>query len=459
MTTVRPTDVDDPGAPIRNVDELVGYIASAEKPRSEFGVGTEHEKFGWLVDENRPLPFDGPRGIEALLHRIAAADPSWEPADDRGRTIALFRGNASITLEPGGQFELSGAIFSSVHDTFKEVQEHMAMLSRHLEGQKTVFMGLGFHPFSTWDDIPMVPKNRYEVMKRYMPRVGKRGLDMMKRTATVQANYDWCDEADMVSSHQTALLVAPLVAALFANSPFVEGRPSGALSERQRVWADTDRARSGFPSIVLDEALSYRSYVEWVLDVPMYFVRRDGLHHDVSGASFRSFMTEGLVVDNARHRATVRDFADHLTTLFPEVRLKKVIEVRSADCVPADRVCALPALYKGILYDVTARDRARALMEGATSEELHALRADVAERGFRAEFRGQPILSRCRALVDAAAAGLRSFGLGEEIHVETLAERTADGLTYAELLLQKYHGPWKQSLAPLIDEAAFLPTR
>jgi glutamate--cysteine ligase len=457
MTTVRPTDVDDPGAPIHHIDELIAYIASAEKPRALFAVGTEHEKFGWLVDENRPLPFDGPRGIEALLHRIAAADPLWEPADDRGRTIALFRGQASITLEPGGQFELSGAVFASVHDTHKEVQEHMAMLSRHLEGQKTTFLGLGFQPFSSWNDIPMVPKNRYDVMQKYMPRVGKRGLDMMKRTATVQANYDWCDEADMVASHQAALLVAPLVAALFANSPFVEGRPSGALSERQRVWADTDRARSGFPSIVLDKALTYRSYVEWVLDVPMYFVRRDGLHHDVSGASFRRFMSEGLDVAGVRQVATVRDFADHLTTLFPEVRLKKVIEVRSADCVPSDRVCALPALYKGILYNTSARDEARALMDGATSDELHALRADVAERGFRAVFRGQPILQRCRELVDIASQGLRSFGLGEEVYLLPLAERNAEGVTFAEILLQKYNGAWKQSLVPLVEEAAFFP--
>lgn len=479
MSTISPTERDDPGEPLPalrsgGLDHLVQWFTVAEKPRDRFRVGTEHEKFGFLPAApgtdpafRPPLPYDGPEGIEALLDAIAAdaadaaAHGPWTPATDNGRTIALFRGDASITLEPGGQFELSGAPFSSLHDTQKEIDEHVALLQRHCRPHGIGFVGLGFHPTATWDEMPMVPKGRYAVMTRYMPTVGKRGLDMMKRTATVQANYDWNSERDMVASYQTALSVAPLVAALFANAPFVRGRPSGALSERQRVWSDTDPQRAGFPQAILDHDFSYERYVQWVLDVPMYFVRRDGLHHDTAGASFRAFIDEGLLVDGQRVRATLRDFADHLTTLFPEVRLKRVLEVRSADTAPPSRLAALPALYKGILYDDVARDRARALVEDATSAELSSLRADVAVRGFAAVFRGEPILHRCRALVDEASAGLRRLatknaaGDDESIYLRPLHDVVASGRTFAEHLLQRYETAWGRSLAPLWDETAF----
>jgi glutamate--cysteine ligase len=298
-------------------------------------------------------------------------------------------------------------------------------------------------------------------MTRYMPRVGRRGLDMMKRTATVQANYDWGHEADFVASYQAALVVAPLVAAIFANSPFNEGKPTGAVSERQRVWADTDPARAGFPDAILAPDFSYARYVEWVLDVPMYFVRRDGLHHDVSGASFRTFMTEGLDVDGQRVRATARDWADHLTTLFPEVRAKRVLEVRSADCGPWSRICALPALYKGVLYDDEARAAALALMEKPTGRELAALRRDVAERGFRAEYRGEPIHARCAALVDIASEGLRrqacrnERGQDERKFLTTLEEAVAKRQTFGERLVELYEGAWRGSIAPLWDALEF----
>jgi glutamate--cysteine ligase len=266
----------------------------------------------------------------------------------------------------------------TIHETSAEVGRHLTLLRKVCLPRGIGFIGMGFHPTATWDEMPMVPKARYAVMIRYMPRVGARGLDMMKRTCTVQANYDWSSEQDFVQSYRTALVMQPLAAALFANSPFVEGKPSGALSERQRVWADTDRERAGFPQCVLDADFSYRKYVEWVLSVPMYFVRRDGAHHDVAGASFRTFMSPtGLI----GHRATLRDWADHLTTLFPEVRAKRVLEVRSADCGPWSRICALPALHKGALYDARARDDVWALMDTPTSAELWALREDIALRG------------------------------------------------------------------------------
>jgi glutamate--cysteine ligase len=466
MSTVLPTDRDDPGEPIRSIDELVAFFASAEKPRSHFRVGTEHEKFGFLRGSHQPLPFDGPSGIEAIFEAIAKDVPGWIPVKDGARTIALYHPtpnglDASITLEPGGQVELSGAPLTTIHETCREVGEHLTLLRKVCIPRGVGFIGMGFHPTATWDALPLVPKARYAVMTRYMPRVGSRGLDMMKRTATVQANYDWLDEADLAKSARASLSVAPLVAALFANSPFVEGKPSGALSERQRVWADTDPARSGFPQVLLDPDFSYARYVDWVLSVPMYFVRRDGQHHDVAGASFRMFMTEGLVVDGKRVKATMRDWGDHLTTVFPEVRIKKVLEVRSADCGPWSRICALPALYKGVLYDDKARDEATALMEGIPATELAALRADVAIRGYRAELRGKPILERCQQLVEIARQGLVRIGAkdkdgrDESWFLKTLVDSAAKGETFAERLLRHYEQRWGRSLEPLWDEVEF----
>jgi glutamate--cysteine ligase len=285
---------------------------------------------------------------------------------------------------------------------------------------------------------------------------------MMKRTATVQANFDWHNEADLAASARTALAVAPLVSALFASAPFYEGRPSGAVSERQLVWADTDQARSGYPQVMLDDDFSYERYVEWVVSVPMYFIRRDGIHHDVAGASFRSFMREGLVVDGVRMQATLRDFSDHLTTIFPEVRIKRVLEVRAADSGPLPRLCALPALYKGLLYDGRARDDAWALMETPTSAELHRLRADVARQGMAARHRGQPVSRLCERLVDIADSGLSRLnerdaeGRSEAVFLEPLVATVQSGKTYAEALLDRWREGWHGSLKPLWAELDLL---
>lgn len=467
MSTVLPHEPDDPGAPLRSADELVDWIAAGEKPPTRFRVGTEHEKFGFLCDTHAPLPFDGPRGIEAILEDIAASGP-WSPATDGGRTIAVFRTRGaddtaesgpacSITLEPGGQLELSGAPVATIHETARELDDHLALLRRVCVPRGVSFVGVGFQPTARLEEIPLVPKGRYAVMTRYMPRVGRRGLDMMKRTATVQANYDWSSEQDLARKAQAALAVAPLVAALFANSPFVEGRPSGALCERQRVWAETDPLRSGFPSVMLD-GFTYERYIQWVLSVPMYFVRRDGLHHDVAGASFRTFMTEGLVVDGRRVLATLRDWADHLTTVFPEVRIKRVLEVRSADSGSRGHICALPALYKGLLYDERSLDEALALMDGVSSGELQQLRADVAERGFRAELRGERILPRCVRLVDIAHRGLEriaakdALGANESRFLRPLVERVARGETAADWLLRQTHDAWHGDVDRMWEE-------
>lgn len=470
MSTINPHDIDDPGEPLGGVDDLIETFRSAEKTRDAFRVGTEHEKIGFLREadgRHLPLPFDGPRGIEAILAAVAndteeRKTTTWTPAFDGGRIIALFGSNqASITLEPGGQFELSGAPLRTIHEVSAEISTHLRLLRKHTDPLNVGFIGMGFHPTATWDELPLVPKARYSIMQRYMPRVGNRGLDMMKRTATVQANYDWLDEAHMVRSYRMALAVSPLVAALFANAPFVEGKPSGAVSERQRVWSDTDPDRSGFPQVVFDDGFSYAKYVEWVLEVPMYFVRRNGRHHDMAGASFGAFMKEGLAVDGVLIRATLRDWTDHLTTLFPEVRMKRVIEVRSADCGPWPRVSALPALYKGLLYDDEACAAAWALMDTPSGVELSALRTAIATEGYRAMWRGRTVQSMCQQLLEISAAGLRRLGDknaagdDESIFLQSLFESVAAGKTFGEQLLDKFNGPWGGSLAPLWDETEF----
>ncbi|MBI1948307.1 MAG: glutamate--cysteine ligase [Deltaproteobacteria bacterium] len=466
MSTVAPSDQDDPGPPLGSQDELVEYFRSAEKPRAQFRVGTEHEKFGFVRSDRRPLPYLGEPGIESLLRAIAD-DPEerraggWMPVHDGGHLIALFRDDGSITLEPGGQLELSGAPLATMHQTCAEVGRHLALLRRLCLPRGVGFIGMGFHPTARFADMPTVPKARYAVMERYMPQVGARGLDMMKRTATVQANYDWASEDDMVRSFSVALRAAPFVAALFANSPFVEGQPCGVLSERQRVWADTDRRRAGFPSAVLEAGFGYRRWVDVVLDVPMYFVRRDGRHHDVAGASFRTFLREGLDVDGAHVRATLRDFADHLTTVFFEVRLKRVLEVRAADCGPWSRICALPALHKGLLYDDTARDQAAELLAFLDAEALTRLRADVVVRGYRAESANGPILPLCERLLDIAAGGLARLsckdaqGRDESRFLRPLVESVARGETFAERLLGLYRDRWHGDLSRIWEEVEF----
>lgn len=461
---LKPGEKDNPGAPISGRDELVAYFASGEKPRSAFRVGTEHEKFGFLRDTLEPLPFDGPRGIEAILDAVAAeaegSATAWTSVKDDGRTIALMSDTAgSITLEPGGQLELSGAPLQTVHETCREVGEHLRALRAVCLPRGVGFIGIGFHPTAKWEDMPRVPKGRYGIMQAHMPKVGSRGLDMMKRTATIQANFDYENEADMVASFRTGLALTPIVTALFANSPFVEGSRGGALSERTMVWQDTDADRTGFPSVVFEDGFGYERWADYVLDVPMYFVRRDGIHHDHAGASFRSFMERGL----DGHVATMRDFEDHLTTAFPEVRLKKYLEVRGADGGPWSRICALTAIWKGVLYDTAARDAALALMEKPTAAELAALQADVGVRGFKATYRGRAVLDLARDLLAISAAGLTRIGAknargeDETRFLRPLFRAVERGQTFAERLLEMQDMQWGGKIEPLFSALEFFP--
>ena len=448
MSTVIPT-AGETGEPIVNKDQLLAYFKSGEKPRSAFRVGTEHEKFGFTRDK-RPLPFDGEDGIEAILNDIAQRE-DWRAVQEHGRTIALFKDGASITLEPGGQLELSGAPLKTIHETCQEVGEHLSLMRSVCATRGVGFIGIGFHPTATWDEMPEVPKSRYQIMRKFMPTVGARGLDMMKRTCTVQANFDYESEADMVSTMQTALAISPVVTAIFANGPFKEGKPTGFISERASVWADTDPARAGFPQLILDDDFGYERYLDYVLDVPMYFIRRDGHHLDYAGASFRKFMDEGI----DGHRANMSDFADHLTTVFPEVRLKTYLEVRGADCGPWSRICALPALWKGILYDHRARDAARALFADVTGPELRALHRQVAEFGFRAKFRGDDVLDYAQKLYEISAAGLDRLGDDEVDFIEPVKDMVTRGETSSDTLLRLYTDEWNGDVGHIYDEIEF----
>ncbi len=453
---------DDPGPPIESREQLLAYFASGEKPRAQFRIGTEHEKFGFLRETRAPLPYDGPRGIETILRRISEdeedikAHGPWTRVEEGGRIIGLTRDSASVSLEPGGQLELSGAPLMTLHETCEETGSHLELLKRACEGLDVGFIGIGFHPAAAWEDFPTVPKARYGIMREYMPTRGSRGLDMMKRTCTVQANFDYESEPDMAATMRTALAVSPLVVALFANSPFRDGALTGRVSERAFVWTDTDPDRSGYPAPFLDDDFGYEAYLEWVLDVPMYFVRRDGEYLNYAGASFRSFISKGL----DGHVATMRDFEDHLTTVFPEVRLKRYLEVRSADCGPWSRICALPALWKGILYDQDARAKAWELMDGPTANELQALHTACAVEGYRATYRGRAVQQLCQELLDLSRAGLdrlsrRGRYRDETGFLDALVEEAARGESFADLLASRFKGPWGESLDPLWNDLEF----
>jgi glutamate--cysteine ligase len=461
----QPVDVpDNPGEPLRGADQLVEYFASAAKPRSEFRVGTEHEKFGTVRSTRAPLPFEGPNGIETILNEITAdpgpGEPVWIPVYDHNRTVALYcEDGSAITLEPGGQIELSGIPLANIHETSREVERHLALLRRTCLPHGIAFIGIGFHPVARWQDMPTVPKNRYAVLQSHLAATGQRGLDMMKRTCTVQANLDFSDETDMVMSFRTALAVSPLVAALFANGPFKEGKPSGVVSERLLTWFDTDPARCGYPEIVFEDGFGYERWVEWALDVPMLFIRRDGIHHNFSGASFRDFLQSGI----GGIRATLRDFEDHLTTVFTEVRLKRYLEMRSADCGPWSRICALPALWKGVLYDITARAAADDLMAGPSAAELAQLQYEVAFKGFKAKYRGRSVFDLSGALVSIASEGLRRLNCrddndeDERRYLRPLWQLLEEGNTFGERLLRLYRTSWAGSLEPMWDDIEFLP--
>jgi glutamate--cysteine ligase len=453
-------DVSD-ATPIGARDELVAWIAAGEKPREDWRLGTEHEKIPFYRAGHAPVPYDGEAGIRALLDGLRALT-GWEPILDHNNIIGLYDGNGggAISLEPGGQFELSGAPVATIHETAEEFARHMDEVKRVAGPMGMGFLTLGMSPKWSRAETPFMPKRRYAIMRAYMPKVGSRGLDMMFRTATVQVNLDFASEADMVRKMRVSLALQPVATALFANSPFTEGRPNGFLSMRSEIWRDTDNDRAGMLPRAFDEGFGYESYVDWALDVPMYFVKRDDTYHDVAGASFRDLLA-GRLAQLPGEVATRSDWANHVSTLFPEVRLKRYIEMRGADVGPPERIAALSAFWVGLLYDGAALDAAWDLVKGWSAEERERLRADVPRLGLAAEVAGRTLRDVARDVLAFSRSGLSrrarldADGRDETRFLDPLDAIVARGRTAAEDLLDKYRGSWDGSVEPAFEECVF----
>lgn len=438
--------------------QLVTDLARGSKPREDWRIGTEHEKFGFRLEDNSPLPYDGPRGIHALLDALHTC--GWDPINEAGNIIGLKHGDgSSITLEPGGQLELSGAPLENVHQTCKEVNTHLADVKAQADKLGIAFLGSGFSPKWTRADTPMMPKGRYKLMRDYMPTKGNHGIDMMFRTATVQVNLDFESEADMVEKFRVSLALQPIATALFANSPFTDGKPNGYLSYRSMMWLDTDPDRSGMLPFVFQEGFGFERWVEYMLDVPMYFVYRDGVYHNALGKSFRDFMAGKLDVLPGEY-PTLKDWQDHLTTAFPEVRLKYFLEMRGTDGGPWKRLCALPALWVGLLYDATSQAAALDLIKDWTDEEREYLRHEVPKTALKTPFRNGTVQDIAKQVVHIARDGLTRRGQmngmqDESMFLDTLTEIALDGVTPAERLLQAYHGRWGGNVAKYFEEEKY----
>ncbi|MBL0228650.1 glutamate--cysteine ligase [Thermomonas sp.] len=451
-----PSSAND--TPITDHRQLVDVLASGEKPREAWRIGTEHEKFGFRLDDLRPPTFDGERGIEALLKGLARF--GWTPFEEHGHVIALTKGLASVTLEPAGQLELSGAPVETLHDTCREVGSHLREVREVADELGLGFLGMGFQPKWRRDEMPWMPKGRYRIMREYMPKVGTLGLDMMTRTCTVQVNLDYASEADMVKKFRVSLALQPVATALFADSPFTDGKPNGYLSYRSHIWTDTDRDRTGMLDFVFEDGFGYERYVDYLLDVPMYFSYRDGEYIDASGKSFRTFLRGELdVLPGAL--PTIRDWNDHMTTAFPEVRLKKFLEMRGADGGPWNRLCALPAFWVGLLYDDAALDAAWDLVRDFSMAERNALRDDVPRHALKTPFRGGTLQDIAIEALKIADAGLRrraradSCGVDESGFIAPLLEIAEAGETPAERKLALFHGAWNGSVDPVFREFAY----
>src|SRR5581483_6876919 len=422
--------------PIESRDQLVAALESGSKPKSKWRVGTEHEKFPFRVGSHDPIPYEGPRGIRQLLEAMEGL-LGWEPILDRGNIIGLTDpiGLGAISLEPAGQFELSGAPVETIHQTCREVNGHLAQVRECAEPLGIRFLGVGAAPKWTREETPRMPKSRYDIMTRYMPKVGGHGLVMMYRTCTVQANLDFADEADMVKKMRVGLALQPVATALFANSPFLGDRVTPFLSVRSQAWLDTDPDRTGMLPFAFEDGFGFERYVDWALDVPMYFVKRGDTYFDVAGKSFRDLLAGKLNSGLEGERATISDWKNHLSTLFPEVRLKNYLEMRGADCGNVRSLYALPAFWVGLLYDSVSLDGAWDLVRDWSAEERQALRNNVPRTALKTPFRNRKVLDIARDAVALARAGLERRaklnreGSDETIHLAYLEEIVASGET------------------------------
>ncbi|MGO4685284.1 glutamate--cysteine ligase [Hyphomicrobium sp. 2TAF46] len=448
---------------IESHEDLVRWIAAGEKPKADWRIGTEHEKFVFRTVTLDPVPYGGNDGIRALMEELIRRY-GWLPIKEGDNVIALKRPDGekggTISLEPGGQFELSGAPLETLHETAAETDEHLREVLDVGEDLAIGFLGVGFSPKWRLDQIPHMPKKRYQVMTRYMPTVGSRGLDMMYRTATVQVNLDFSSEADMVKKLRVSLALQPIATALFASSPFTEGRPNGFQSMRSQVWLDTDKRRTGMLPFVFEDGMGYERYVDYALDVPMYFVYRDGNYIDVAGSSFRDFLA-GRLPGLPGQLPTVDDWSDHLTTLFPEVRLKRFLEMRGADGGRWGTITALSAFWAGVLYDEVALDQAWTLVRDWTEEERDRLRADVPKMALAAQFRNTTVGNIARQALRISRTGLKNRARingknqDETVYLTPLDKIAGSGQTVSDELLRRYSGEWHGNIDRIFEEFAF----
>jgi glutamate--cysteine ligase len=448
-----------PSPTIESHDQLIARFAGGEKPAERWRIGTEHEKFVFREADHRAPSYDEPGGIRDLL--MALTEFGWTPVEEAGHVIALTGPDGSVSLEPAGQFELSGAPLETLHQTCAETGRHLAQAKAVGERLRIGFLGLGLWPDKRRDELPIMPKGRYEIMRRHMPRVGTMGLDMMLRTCTIQVNLDYASEADMAKKFRVGLALQPLATALFANSPFLEGRPNGFLSYRSHIWSDTDPQRTGMLPFVFEEGFGYERYADYMLDVPMYFVYRDGRYIDAAGLSFRDFLRGELSVLPGE-KPTIADWDDHLSTAFPEVRLKTFLEMRGADGGPWNRICALPAFWVGLLYDAGALDAAWDLVKGWTLAERQALRDAVPAQALDAPLPGGGTLRDIAGpVLDIAHAGLKArarfnaAGEDETGFLDPLREIVRSGRVPAQLLLDRYQGAWAGDVSRVYAEGRF----
>jgi glutamate--cysteine ligase len=450
---------DSYSRPIENRADLLSIFAGGEKPRDTWRIGTEHEKFVYRVADHRAPSYDEPGGIRDLLNGLT--EYGWRPVIENGNVIALSGADGNISLEPAGQFELSGAALTNLHQTCAEAARHLDQCKAVGERLGLGFLGLGMWPDKSRSDLPVMPKGRYKIMLNYMPKVGSLGLDMMLRTCTIQVNLDYSSEADMVKKFRVGLALQPVATALFANSPFTEKRPNGFKSFRSHIWEDTDPDRTGMLPFVFEDGFGYERYCDYALDVPMYFVYRDGQYIDVAGRSFRDFLN-GELPELWGEKPRLTDWTDHLSTAFPEVRLKSFLEMRGADGGRWSRICALPALWVGLLYDSEALDAAWELVRHWTICQREGLRHDVPRLALDAVTPdGETMREFAGRVLDIAADGLtrraqlNSAGDSEGGFLDPLRDVIATGMTPADRLLAKYHGEWQGDVSRIYSEFSF----
>ena len=453
------TDSGQFDPPIESRADLISVFSKGEKAKERWRIGTEHEKFVYRLADHRAPSYDEPGGIHDLL--MALTRFGWEPVMEGDKVIALAGSDGTVSLEPAGQLELSGAAVENLHQTCAETGRHLRQVKEVGAELGLGFLGLGLWPDKTREELPIMPKGRYAIMLRHMPRVGSMGLDMMLRTCTIQTNLDYSSEADMVKKFRVSLALQPLGTALFANSPFLEGKPNGYQSYRSHIWTDTDPARTGMLPFVFEDGFGYERYADYMLNVPMYFVYRDGKYIDAAGKNFRDFLDGNLDVYPGQ-KPTISDWNDHLSTAFPEVRLKSFLEMRGSDGGPWNKICALPALWVGLLYDQSALDAAWDLVKHWTIEDHQRLRDAVPKQGLNAKLPdGRTLNDLAKQVLDIAAAGLtargqiNSMGDNESGFLNPLRQIVESGKSPAQLLLEKYETEWKGDLSKVYDEMSF----